>query len=87
MPMALMRPLSGSGAYGIMTDLFGVYGPDSLIGRMASIMEGATDTTFYIIAVYFGAVNIKKTRYAVPCGLLADLAGVIAAVIVTNIMF
>ena len=87
LPMALMRPLSVSGAYGIMNDLFGVYGPDSLIGRMASIMEGATDTTFYIIAVYFGAVNIKNTRHAVPCGLLADLAGVIAAVIVTNIMF
>ena len=71
----------------IMNELFKVHGPDSLIGRMASIMSGATDTTFYVLAVYFGAVGIRKTRHALPCGLLADLAGMLAAVFITNLMF
>lgn len=87
LPMAIMRPLSGGGANGIMNELFKVHGPDSLIGRMASIMSGATDTTFYVLAVYFGAVSIRKTRHALPCGLLADLAGMLAAVFITNLMF
>ncbi len=87
LPMALMRPLSGSGANGIMNSLFKKYGPDSLIGTMASIMSGSTDTTFYILAVYFGAVNIKKTRHALPAGLTADIAGLLAATFITNLLF
>lgn len=87
LPMAIMRPLSGGGASGIMNSLFKEFGPDSLIGRMASVMNGSTDTTFYILAVYFGSISIKKTRHALPSGLLADLAGLLAAVIITNIMF
>lgn len=87
LPMALMRPLSGGGANGIMVDLFKTYGPDSLIGRMASVISGSTDTTFYIIAVYFGAVGVKKIRYSLSAGLMADLAGILAAVFLTNLMF
>ena len=87
LPMALMRPLSGGGANGIMNSLFNKYGPDSLIGTMASIMSGSTDTTFYILAVYFGSINIKKTRHALPAGLTADVAGLMAATIITNIIF
>lgn len=87
LPMALMRPLSGGGASGIMNDLFTTYGVDSLIGRMASIMNGSTETTFYVLAVYFGAVGIKKTRHAVPAGLIADVVGLLTAVFVTNLMF
>ena len=86
-PMALMRPLSGGGASGIMNDLFTTHGPDSLIGRMASVMNGSTETTFYVLAVYFGAVGIRKTRHAIPAGLIADTVGLITAVIVTNMMF
>lgn len=87
LPMALMRPLSGGGANGIMVELFKEHGPDSLIGRMASVIAGSTDTTFYIIAVYFGSVGVKKIRYSLSAGLLADLAGILAAVFVTNLMF
>lgn len=87
LPMALMRPLSGGGANGIMVELFKEHGPDSLIGRMASVIAGSTDTTFYVIAVYFGAVGVKKIRYSLSAGLLADLAGILAAVFVTNLMF
>lgn len=87
LPMALIRPLSGGGASGVMNDLFTTYGPDSLIGRMASVMNGSTETTFYVLAVYFGAVGIKKTRHALPAGLIADVVGIITAVVVTNIMF
>ncbi|MGL5346574.1 MAG: spore maturation protein [Peptostreptococcaceae bacterium] len=86
-PMALMKPLSGGGASGLMNDLFTTYGPDSLIGRMASVMAGSTETTFYVLAVYFGAVGIKKARHAVPAGLIADVVGIITAVVVTNMMF
>ena len=85
--MALIRPLSCGGASGVMNDLFTTYGPDSLIGRMASVMNGSTETTFYVLAVYFGAVGIKKTRHALPAGLIADVVGIITAVVVTNIMF
>ena len=87
LPMALIRPLSGGGASGVMNELFATYGPDSLIGRMASVMNGSTETTLYVLAVYFGAVGIKKSRHALPAGLIADAVGLITAVIVTNIMF
>lgn len=87
MPTALMKPLSGSGARGMMVDAMTTYGADSFVGRLASIFQGATDTTFYILAVYFGSVGIKNTRYAVICGLLADLAGVIAALFVGYLFF
>jgi len=87
LPMALMRPLSGGGASGVMNSLFEAHGPDSIIGRMASIMMGSTETTFYVLAVYFGAVSIRKTRHALPAGLIADAVGIITAVVVTNLMF
>ncbi|NBI06540.1 spore maturation protein [Senegalia massiliensis] len=87
LPMALMRPLSGGGASGVMNSLFEAHGPDSIIGRMASIMMGSTETTFYVLAVYFGAVSIRKTRHALPAGLIADAVGIITAVLVTNLMF
>ena len=80
LPMAIMRPLSGGGATGIMNDLMLTHGADSLIGRIASTMMGSTETTFYVLAVYFGAVSIRKTRHAVAAGLLADLAGLLTAV-------
>jgi len=86
-PMALMRPLSGSGAIGIVSELINTYGPDSLPARMAAVMEGSTETTFYILAVYFGSVGVKKTRHALPAALTADLAGIIAAVVVTQMVF
>ncbi len=87
LPMALMRPLSGSGSLGIMTELMSVHGPDSLIGIMASTMYGSSETTFYVLAVYFGAVAIKNTRHAVPTGLIADVAGMLAAVWIVNLLF
>ena len=87
LPMAFMRPLSGSGSIGIMTELMNTHGPDSLIGFMASTMFGSTETTFYVVAVYFGAVNIYKTRYALPAGLLADAAGLITAVYICRALY
>ena len=87
LPTAIMKPLSGSGARGMMIDAMNTYGADSFAGRLACLFQGATDTTFYILAVYFGSVGIRKTRHAVGCGLLADLAGIIAAVIVGYIFF
>lgn len=84
---ALMKPLSGSGARGMMIDTMKTFGADSFAGRLACTFQGATDTTFYIIAVYFGAVGIRNTRYAVPCGLIADLAGIIAAVVIAYLFF
>lgn len=87
LPTALMKPLSGSGARGMMVDAMKQYGADSFIGRLSCIFQGASDTTFYIIAVYFGSVSIRKTRYAVGCGLLADLAGVVAAIFVAYLFF
>jgi len=80
LPTAFMKPLSGSGARGMMLDIMKTHGADSFAGRLSSIFQGACDTTFYIVAVYFGSVGIKKTRYAVTCGLLADLGGVLAAI-------
>ena len=87
LPMALMRPLSGSGSIGVMTELMKTHGADSLIGFMASTMFGSTETTFYVVAVYFGAVGIRKTRYALPAGLLADAAGLIAATLICRAIF
>lgn len=87
LPTALMKPLSGSGARGLMVDAMNTYGADSFIGRMACIFQGSTDTTFYILAVYFGSVGIVKTRHAVPCGLIADLAGVISAIFIGYLFF
>ena len=87
MPTALMKPLSGSGARGMMVDAMTTYGADSFVGRLASVFQGATDTTFYILAVYFGSVGIKNTRYAVVCGLLADLAGILAAIFLGYLFF
>jgi spore maturation protein B len=87
LPMALMRPLSGSGSLGIMTELMKTHGPDSFVGVLASTFYGSSETTFYILAVYFGSINIKNTRHAVPVGLLADLAGVLAAVFICRILF
>jgi spore maturation protein SpmA len=87
LPTAFMKPLSGSGARGMMVDTMNNFGADSFAGRLACVFQGATDTTFYILAVYFGSVGIKKTRYALTCGLIADLAGVIAAVFVAYLFF
>lgn len=87
LPTALMKPLSGSGARGMMVDTMKTFGADSFAGRLACTFQGAADTTFYIIAVYFGAVGVKNTRYAIPCGLIADLAGVIAAIVVAYLFF
>ena len=87
LPTAIMKPLSGSGARGLMVDAMTTYGADSFVGRMACIFQGSTDTTFYILAVYFGSVGISKTRHAVPCGLLADLAGIISAIFICYLFF
>ena len=87
LPTAIMKPLSGSGARGMMIDAMTTYGADSFVGRLACIFQGATDTTFYILAVYFGSVGIRKTRHAVTCGLIADLAGILAAIVIAYIFF
>lgn len=87
LPTALMKPLSGSGARGMMVEAMKVNGADSFVGRLTSTLQGATDTTFYIIAVYFGAVGIKNTRYAVTCGLIADFAGIVAAILIAYLFF
>ena len=87
LPTAIMKPLSGSGARGMMVDAMQQYGPDSFVGRLSCIFQGATDTTFYILAVYFGSVGIRKTRHAVMAGLLTDICGVIAAIAVAAIFF
>ena len=87
LPTAIMRPLSGSGARGLMVDAMQTYGPDSFIGRLSCIFQGSTDTTFYILAVYFGSVGVRRTRYAATAGLLTDVCGVIAALVVGYIFF
>lgn len=87
LPMALMRPLSGSGSLAVFSELVKEFGPDSIIVRMAGTIYGSTETTFYVVAVYFGAVGIQRTRHAIPAGLIADLAGIIAAIIVCRMMF
>ena len=87
LPTALMKPLSGSGARGMMVDAMTTFGADSFVGRLSCIFHGSTDTTFYILAVYFGSVSIRYTRHAVACGLLADLAGIIAAIAICYMFF
>ncbi len=86
-PMALMRPLSGSGALGVMSEIITAHGPDSLIGRMVSVMMGSGETTFYVLAVYFGSVSISKTRHAVPAGIVADVASILASVWIVNALW
>ena len=86
-PVALMKPLNGAGARGMMLECFESFGPDSFVGHLASVLQGSTDTTFYILAIYFGSVGIKKYRYSVACGLLADIAGMIAAVFISYFFF
>jgi spore maturation protein SpmA len=87
LPTALMKPLSGSGSKAMMIDAMKTYGVDSFVGRLACVFQGSADTTFYIVALYFGSVGIRKTRYAISCGLLADLAGIIAAIFVAYLFF
>ena len=86
-PLAIMRPLSGSGALGVATQLINQYGPDSLIGRLASTLQGSTDTTFFVLTVYFGSVGIRKYRYAVKLGLLADFIGLVASIWIVSTVF
>ena len=87
LPMAIMRPLSGSGSLGLMSELINTHGPDSFIGRLASTMMGSTETTFYIVALYFGSVSIRKQRHSVPACLIADAVGLIAAFVVCSMVF
>lgn len=87
LPTALMKPLSGSGARGMMIDAMSTYGADSFVGRLTSVIQGSTETTFYVLAVYFGSVGIKKTRYALGCGLIADAVGIVAAILIGYLFF
>ena len=87
LPMAILRPLSGSGAMGIASEAMTAHGPDSLVGYMVSTYQGSTETTFYVLAVYFGAVGVKNARHAVPACLLADIAGILAATFIVNLLF
>ncbi|HTP81111.1 MAG TPA: spore maturation protein [Bacteroidota bacterium] len=87
LPMALLRPLSGSGSLGLMTEIMKTHGPDSFIGILVSTMYGSSETTFYVLAVYFGSVGIKNTRHAVPAGLTADLCGMLGAVFICRLLF
>ncbi|MFC4800646.1 spore maturation protein [Neobacillus sp. GCM10023253] len=86
-PLLLIRPISGTAALGMTSDLIAVYGPDSFIGRLASVLQGSTDTTFYVLTVYFGAVGIKKMGDALKVGLLADVVGIIVSIIVVSFIF
>jgi spore maturation protein B len=86
-PLAIMRPLSGGGALGIAAEIIGAYGPDSFLGRLASTMQGSTDTTFYVLTVYFGSVGISRYKYALTLGLLADLTGLFASIYICNLLF
>ena len=85
--MALLRPISGTASLAIMNDIFITHGPDSYLGRLASVLQGCTDTTIYVLALYFSSINIKKTRYALPVGLFADLIGIIVAFLITSFLF
>ncbi|MCS7053823.1 MAG: spore maturation protein [Ignavibacterium sp.] len=87
LPMALMRPLSGSGSLGIMAEIMSIHGPDSFIGILVSTFYGSTETTFYVLAVYFGAVNVKNTRYALPVGLIADVVGILSALFIVSKLY
>ena len=87
LPMAILRPISGTASLAIMNEIFIAFGPDSFIGRLSSTLQGCTDTTIYVLALYFGSIKVTKTRYALPVGLFADLMGIIAAFIITFIFF
>ncbi len=87
LPMALMRPLSGSGALGVMSETFNAHGADSMIGRMVSVMMGSGETTFYVLAVYFGSVGIARTRQAVPAGIIADIVSIVVSVWIVQMVF
>lgn len=87
LPLGIMRPLSGTGVLGMATELMKVYGPDSFIGRLASVMQGTTDTTFFVLTIYFGSVGIKKFRYSIITGLTADITGFIASIYICNLLF
>jgi len=87
LPMALLRPLSGSGSLGLMADIMKKYGPDSFIGILVSTMYGSSETTFYVLAVYFGAVNVYRTRHAVAAGLIADFVGMLGALLICRLLF
>jgi spore maturation protein B len=86
-PMAIMRPISGNSSLAILNNIFLNYGPDSFIGRLASTIQGSTDTTFYVLTLYFGSVGIKKIRYALIAGLFADLIGIIASIVIVKLVF
>ncbi len=86
-PMAIMRPISGSSSLAILNTILENFGPDSYAGRLASVIQGSTDTTFYVLTLYFGSVGIKKIRYSLTVGLIADLVGIMAAIIIVNLMF
>ncbi|MGL5955137.1 MAG: spore maturation protein [Brevinema sp.] len=87
LPIFIMNPISGGGARGVLLDIFNTYGPDSFLGRAGSAMFGSTETTLYVLAVYFGSVGIKRSRHAVAAGLTADLAGMVSAVLITSLIF
>ena len=87
LPMAILRPISGTASLAIMNDILANFGPDSFIGRLASTLQGCTDTTIYVLALYFGSIKVTKTRYSLPVGLFADLMGIIAAFVITFIFF
>lgn len=87
LPLALLRPVSGGGSIGILTDLVNRFGPDTMVGRTASVMMGSTETTFYTLTVYFGAVGIKNTRHALPSALFADVVGIVSSVVVCQLIF
>lgn len=87
LPLAIIRPISGSASLAYLNKIFSVYGPDSFIGTLGSVMQGSTDTTFYIISLYFGSIGIKKIKYSLMVGLLADLIGIIVSIVIVNFMF
>lgn len=87
LPMMLMRPISGTSTLAILNNIYESFGPDSFIGRLGSVIQGSTDTTFYVITLYFGSIGIKKIRYAMWAGLFADLVGIISALVITSILF
>ena len=87
LPLAVIRPISGTATLAILTNIFKVYGPDSFIGLLSSVMQGSTDTTLYVISLYFGSIGIRKIKYAMWAGLCADLIGIVASIIITNIFF
>ena len=87
LPMAIMRPLSGSGALAVVSDIIKAHGPDSFVGRLVSVMMGSSETTFYVLAVYFGAVSVTKSRQAIPAGIIADLVAVLMSVWITTLIF